>query len=162
MTFAQDTGNGAWWADRGNVQQPSRQRIRQRRAGTFLLAGGFMLMLLALPPAGRILDLQTNGSRAQGIVKSLQKGEGRSSSSYFPYVRFTAHDGSIVLFRDASGSDPPAYRVDEPVVVLYGAHDASRAMIDRGPWNWLPVALTMAFGGVLCIAGVRLRRPATI
>jgi hypothetical protein len=136
--------------------------VRGRRAGPLLLFGGVIVIILALIPARHILDLQANGLRAQGVVESLQRAEGGSNSSYFPLVRFTTRDGALVRFRDASGSDPPAYRVDDRVAVLYAANDTGRAIIDRGPWNWLPVALLIAFGAVLCIAGVRLRQPATV
>jgi hypothetical protein len=41
------------------------------------------------------------------------------------------------------------------VTVLYLADDAHGAVIDRGLVNWLPSGLTLLFGALLCVAGVR-------
>ena len=70
-------------------------------------------------------------------------------------VSFVTRGGDAIRFRDATGSNPPAYRVGDHVTVLYLENDSESTTIDRGVWNWLIPALMLLFGGLLCIISVR-------
>jgi hypothetical protein len=51
----------------------------------------------------------------------------RTSSTYFPEIRFTSEDGVTVEFRGSSGSNPPSYHRGQSIDVLYNPsspHDA--------------------------------------
>jgi len=103
-----------------------------------------------------LVALRAEGLRAQGIVRSLERAGGSHGGAYYPRVSFTTSDGSIIRFRDASGSNPAAYRVGDRVAVLYLAGDSRSAIIDRGVRNWVPALLALACGAVLSLASLRL------
>jgi hypothetical protein len=73
-------------------------------------------------------------------------------------VSFIGESGNRVRFRDKWGSNPPSFRVGDPVTVLYLAAEPRSATIDRGWVNWLPSGLTFLFGALLCWAGFRTLR----
>jgi len=98
--------------------------------------------------------------RVTGTVASLYEKSDSDGSTYYPVVRFLDSNDAEVRFKDHVGSNPPSYRVGDPVTVLYvRGSAASSAMIDRGRWNWLPTGLLGLFGSVLTLVGIRSRSP---
>lgn len=124
-----------------------------------LLVAGLGLLGGAVYTGNDIRQMHTQGLRADGIVVELAQSRDGDSTTYYPRVRFTDAAGETHTFKSNSGSNPPSYRIDAPVRVLYlpqTPEDSAR--IDGGWKNWcLPVLLLL--GGALCLGGgLRLRQ----
>jgi Protein of unknown function (DUF3592) len=127
-----------------------RQR-RQRAAGRILTP---ILVLVGLGVVGLGMHLGRNtfllkaaGERTQGTVLFLELKTTLHGSTYYPVVQFVTAGGTTIQFRDAMGSNPPAYREGDPVNVLYFRNlPEGTATIDRGMLDWLAP-------GVLCVLG---------
>ncbi len=136
--------------------EAARNQAQQQRFAPVLLVLGVTLLGLSFFLGHNLVQLETAGLRARGIVQTLETaGSGSSGSTYHPVVGYVTRGGDAVRFRDASGSNPPAYRVGEHVTVLYLEADPGNATIDRGVWNWLIPGLVLIFGGLLCAGGAR-------
>jgi len=61
---------------------------------------------------------------APGVVTENLRQESSSSDrsglswSYYPRIRFRTSDGQEIVFISNTGTNPPVYRVNEPVTVL--------------------------------------------
>jgi len=136
--------------------EAERNQALQRRWAPVLLVVGVTLLGLSYYLGHNLVHLETAGLRAPGIVQSLERSaRGRRGSTYHPVVSFVTRGGDAIRFRDATGSNPPAYRVGDHVTVLYLENDSESTTIDRGVWNWLIPALMLLFGGLLSIISVR-------
>jgi hypothetical protein len=135
--------------------EAERNQALQRRWAPVLLVVGVTLLGLSYYLGHNLVHLETTGLRAPGIVQSLERSAPDShGSTYHPVVSFVTRGGDAIRFRDATGSNPPAYRVGDHVTVLYLENDSESTTIDRGIWNWLIPALVLLFGGLLCIISV--------
>jgi hypothetical protein len=131
-----------------------RSDASRRRWAPLLLLIGLSLFGAAIFLSRSVLQLESSGLRAAGIVESLQTSPyATAGSAYYPLVRFSTENGAMIRFRDNSGSNPPAYHRGEKVTVKYRAARPDDAMIDRGAWNWLPPLLTLAIGAFLSAFG---------
>ena len=88
-------------------------------------------------------QLQTNGKTTTGIVVRLNEqsdGDG-GCCTYVPIVEFEV-DGRTYSFEGGTASDPPAYRLNEEVTVLYDPADPNTAQINKFFERWLmPIIL---------------------
>jgi hypothetical protein len=105
------------------------------------------------------MRLKASGWRAQETVQSLELSSAANhGSSYFPVVSFATARGDSIRFRDSTGTNPPSYRVGDAVTVLYVREASSKAIIDRGIWNWLPSIVVLLFGAALTSVSIRILR----
>jgi hypothetical protein len=132
-----------------------RARAQFARLAPFLLLTGAGSLALGVHESRALLRLEASGTRASGLVTSLMASRsGNGAITYHPVVRYTDDSGRTFAFRDSMGSNPPLYHVGEPVRVLYPPGEPSRAVIDRGVWNWAPSAILYLLGGALVSAGL--------
>ncbi|HWW78983.1 MAG TPA: DUF3592 domain-containing protein [Steroidobacteraceae bacterium] len=127
-----------------------RQRLRRtlgRIVTPILMLAGLGVIALGVHLGRNTYLLQSTGERTQGTVLFLELKTNLHGSTYYPVVQFTTAEGTTVEFRDVMGSNPPAYREEEPVNVLYFRNlPEQTATIDRGMLDWLAP-------GVLCVMG---------
>jgi hypothetical protein len=81
---------------------------------------------------------------ADGVVVDLSQSVDEDGSTYFPVVRFVAPDGQVVRFESGIGSNPPDYRVGDPVRVLYDPSNPRTARLDT--WDNREIEAAMASG----------------
>lgn len=131
------------------------QRAQLRRLAPFLVLAGIGLVALGVHQSRLLLRLESTGIRAPGSVTSLSSSHSSNGGlTYYPQVSYTDGTGRRILFRDSVGTNPPMYRVGEAVTVLYLPGEPGRAVIDRGPWNWLPSAILYILGGAIFAGGL--------
>jgi hypothetical protein len=88
---------------------------------------------------------------ADGVVVDLSESVDEDGSTYFPVVRFVAPDGQVVRFKSGIGSNPPDYRVGDPVRVLYDPSNPRTARLDTWGNRWGGALAGMIVGGVLLL-----------
>jgi hypothetical protein len=77
------------------------------------------------------LRVQTEGFvTAQGQVIALEPSTRRDSNALYPVVEFRDATGQIQRFRSSAGANPPAYRVAQPVEVIYNPAAPTNAYIN--------------------------------
>jgi hypothetical protein len=136
------------------------ERQRKQRATARLVTPALIVVGLGVVALGVYLGrstflLQSHGEHAQGTVVFLELKTKLHGSTYYPVVQFATREGTAVQFRDAMGSNPPAYREGDPVNVVYFRNlPQQTATIDRGILDWLAPGVLCVMGTVL--AGVAL------
>lgn len=75
------------------------------------------------------------------IIAQYSSSDG-GKYTYYPQVTFSDSQSIPYTFKDSMGSNPPLYKRGDRVDVLFNPSDPSKAMIDKGWWNWaLPLIL---------------------
>jgi hypothetical protein len=114
----------------------------------FLTVGIIALSVAAFTTVSRLI-LQHSGLTARGRVIRLQlESARRGSSVYYPVVQFLTHDEQEITFRGSAGSNPPAFKVDEAVSVLYDPENPRHAYIQSFGQFWGPPLFAFLFGAV--------------
>jgi len=98
-------------------------------------------------------QLETNGETTTGIVVRLDEQSDAEGGccTYVPIIEFQA-DGTTYSFDGNTASDPPQYKVNEEVPVLYDPSDPNTAQINKFSDRWLmPIILipTMIFTSII-------------
>lgn len=136
-----------------------RQRVVLHRLAPLLLIAGVALVALGVHQSRALLRVESSGLRTRGVVSALSSSSsGSGGRSYYPVVTYTDRAGNTMRFRDNIGSNPPMYRVNDSVTVLYSPGEAASARIDRGIWNWLPSAILYLLGVSLSLVSIGLLR----
>lgn len=136
-----------------------KQRAQLTRLAPFLLLAGLALLAFGVYASRMLLSLETSGIRTVGSVTALSSSTSSNGGiSYYPLVCYRDGTGRSVVFRDSTGTNPPLYHLGEVVTVLYLPGEPGRAIIDRGPWNWLPAVILYLLGGAACAGGLAARR----
>ena len=124
-----------------------------------LFFGIFLLVGLGLLGGSAYLTYDTRrslsvGVRADGKVIDLYESrDSDGDSTYRPHVRFTTREGEIVEFTSSTGSNPAAFNVGEPVVVIYDPASPRSARIDSFFQLWFAPLLTGVMGIVFTAVG---------
>jgi len=136
-----------------------KQRAQLARMAPFLLLAGLALLAFGVYASRMLLSLEASGVRTPGSVTSLSSSRSSDGGiTYYPVVCYRDGTGRSVIFRDSTGTNPPLYHVGEAVTVLYLPGEPGRAIIDRGPWNWLPSVILYVLGGAACLGAFAARR----
>jgi hypothetical protein len=145
------------WADEAAVTASVRARERAYRfARPLLIAAGLGLLLLGGHLYHRTKLFLAGAVATEGRVVGLEPVDSSDGTTYAPVVEFRRGDAAV-RFRDTVSSDPPSYRIDDRVPVLFHPTGAPDARIDRGRWNLgLPVLLAGS-GATLLLLGLLLR-----
>jgi hypothetical protein len=98
-------------------------------------------------------QLETNGETTTGVVVRLdeQSDANGGCCTYVPIVEFEA-GGNTYSFDGDTASDPPEYKVNEEVTVLYNPSDPNVAQINKFSERWLmPIILipAMIFASII-------------
>jgi len=88
--------------------------------------------------------------RATGIVQSLKAERMKTSTVYFPVVRFTTASGATVTATSRS-SKSSGYPIGQPIKVIYDPGDPENLEIDAFWSRWLFVIVAV-FAALLCFA----------
>jgi Protein of unknown function (DUF3592) len=137
----------------------ARQRVTWRRLAPLVLISGIGLFALAIQQSRALMRLESSGVRTRGVISALSSASsGSGSTTYYPVVTYSDQAGKRVRFRDNTGSNPPMYRINDSVTVLYSPAESGSAIIDRGVWNWLPSAILYLLGVLLSLVSIGLLR----
>ncbi|NEX23553.1 DUF3592 domain-containing protein [Thiorhodococcus mannitoliphagus] len=103
-------------------------------------------------------DFNARAMRAEGVVQELilsRSGSGTDrSTTYRPRVKFTTADGQRIDFVGKVGSNPPSYRPDERVTVLYLPDNPYRASISGFWQQWFLVVMLCGMGAIFTAVGI--------
>jgi len=91
------------------------------------------------------------GSHADGIIVEMKKGPS-ILSKYHPRVRFLTKDGKTIEFIAGNGSNPPMYKVNNHVPVVYNPDYPNYAVIHSFIEIWLGPAIYTSLGLILLIS----------
>jgi len=73
----------------------------------------------------------------------------------YPRIRFRTEDGrEVSVLVSSTGTNPPLYRVNEPVTILYDPHAPQHASIQSFQAAWLLPMVLCGIGTVLCSFGI--------
>lgn len=87
----------------------------------------------ALPASGTVIGMEE--SRDEGV-------------SYSPIVQFTASTGEEIVFTDSVSTNPPGYKIGDPIKVLYHRENFSNARVASVLRMHM---LSIVFGGLALI-----------
>lgn len=95
---------------------------------------------------------------AQGTVIDLVRrtsrdSDGRSSTAYYPVIKFTASSGEPTEFEANSGSNPPAYTKDQQIEILYNPQEPQSATINSWFDLWFLPAMFTGMGSLFVVIG---------
>ncbi|BAY24591.1 hypothetical protein NIES2100_43860 [Calothrix sp. NIES-2100] len=100
---------------------------------------------------GNVIDLK---------LRSSTDSKGRSSSAYYPVVKFTPSSGETIIFESNTGSSPPAFSKGQQVEVLYNPKQPNSAMINSWLELWFLPGMFAGMGSIfVLIGGVALFQP---
>lgn len=127
-----------------------KEKKRFKISAFFLILASAALFFFSQYTGLKILNLQTNGLRAEGEVVDFKISSDSDSTTYTAVFAFTSAQGESIRKKDSFGSSHPTLKLGETVPILYDPQKPDNAIIDRGVWNWFLSAL-LAFIGVLCV-----------
>lgn len=97
---------------------------------------------------------------APGVVTENLRQESSSSDrsglswSFYPRIRFRTSDGQEIVFISNTGTNPPVYRVNEPVTVLYDPRQPHHASIKSFAQVWMLSIILFGVGALLSSVGI--------
>ncbi|MBF2007665.1 MAG: DUF3592 domain-containing protein [Chlorogloeopsis fritschii C42_A2020_084] len=98
----------------------------------------------ALSTQGTVIDLE---------LRSSTDSKGRSSSVYYPVVKFAPSSGEQTIFKSNTGSNPPAFTKGQQVEVLYNPQKPNSAMINSWLELWFLPAMFTGMGLIFVLIG---------
>jgi len=133
-----------------------------RGFGVVALVGG----LVVLVGGGQVIhqhhldQFLLNPAAADGQVIENTPRTGVSSNrfrftAYQAVVRFTDQQGHPVIYRDFFSVTPPSFVLGQNVTMLYDPDHPARAMIDRGPKNYLLPGVCAVVGLLMILGGLQ-------
>lgn len=94
--------------------------------------------------------LRQSGFPATGVVIRLEPDYHPEGNTYTPIFRFTTLNHEVVEVKHWYGSYPPAYRLGQPVSLLYNPRQPQEYILASGPaWQ----VLLCLLAGTACILG---------
>ncbi len=140
---------------KGNVTMAK----RKSKAGArwFITLSGLVWVLLLLGSFWlfkRNYDFLSTSLTATGQVIDMESSTKNRPASglavYHPVVRFEMEDGTEVIYRSRTGSNPATHRVGEEVKVHYRYDNPQQAKIDSFTDLWLWPSVMLVAGALLC------------
>ncbi|MBW4564695.1 MAG: DUF3592 domain-containing protein [Mojavia pulchra JT2-VF2] len=98
----------------------------------------------AVSTQGTVIDLKLHLST---------DSKGRSSSFYYPVVKFAPNSGEPIIFESNAGSKPPAFTKGQQVEVLYDPQKPKSAMINSWFELWFLPAMFTGMGSLFVLIG---------
>jgi len=125
--------------------------------GIAFLAVGIVCLVAGVLVYGHSKAFIKRSVRTQGTVvdfaerRSSSSSSTRSSTLYYPIIRFQPETGEAVEFESNAGSSHPSYKKGDPIAVRYDPAEPDRACVDSFVSLWIGVIVTMplaiVFGG---------------
>jgi hypothetical protein len=117
--------------------------------GIFAGFGVLFLFISALVLVPRIVQVNRFAQTDGRVVDYAMSGD-----TAYPIVEFTTQDGRRWQFEEDMGSDPPQFKLEERVSVLYNPANPREATINALENLWLLPAIFGLFG--MIFAGIGL------
>ena len=96
------------------------------------------------------------GAHVDGIIVEMKKGSS-IFSKYHPHVRFQTEEGQTIEFSPGNSSNPPMYKVNDHVPVVYNPDYPNYAVINTFIEIWLGPVIYAGLGLLLLIfSGLQL------
>jgi hypothetical protein len=134
-----------------------RRRISPETWIALLFLGIALLMLVAATVSGvHVARISAREVRSPGVVTALTaRPDAGGDFLYYPVVTFTLPDGARHTAQLATGSRPPAHKVDQAVIVIYDPAQPDHARI--ASWFnlsdlWILPAITGGLGVAFLLA----------
>ncbi|MBD2450598.1 DUF3592 domain-containing protein [Nostoc sp. FACHB-152] len=94
----------------------------------------------------------------QGTVVDLERhtstdSKGRSSTAYYPVIKFTPSSGDPIVFEANSGSNPPAHHRGQQIDILYNPQAPESAMINSWLDLWFLPGMFTGMGSLFVVIG---------
>lgn len=120
------------------VEKPKRQvrQIKEADVEKTMLSvatgiAALLLLIAAIASFGNILRISREQSAPGRVVELALRPAGDGQTvAYFPVVEFTASDGRQRLVEMNEGSNPPAYKAGDEVIVRYNPQRPNEARIE--------------------------------
>jgi len=107
-----------------------------------LLILGVPLFIFGIRELFQVKDFVAGSEETEGIVIEMREGP----SKYYPRVRFQTKSGETIEFSSGNGSNPPLYKVNETVPVLYSDANPQYAVINSFIEIWLGPVIYAGLG----------------
>lgn len=126
----------------------------------FLIFGiiGALILCGAAFLSFKTVNFVNNATKADGVIIKLEQRISRDSDgtsySYYPVFAFIDHVGEKHVIYSNTGTNPPAYRVNEKVEVLYSANNSKDAQINTFTSLWLLPLFLSVFGAIFFLIGL--------
>jgi Protein of unknown function (DUF3592) len=126
--------------------------------GLFAVVGLGLLIgsLVSIQHTRRFLAtaISVPGEVTENVWREDRSSNNNTHWAFYPRIRFRTTGGQEISFITNSGSSPPAYRVNEPVTILYDPQQPYRAYIKSFSELWLLPTILCGLGMVFCSFGV--------
>lgn len=131
-------------------------------SGTFFYAA-----LSAMPETNRLW--KSASVQATGTIAEVRQEFRNRTYLYYPVVDFQTKEGRMVRFSpNVFSANPSGYRQGDRIAVRYRDNDPNTAYVDSDTLDaatiWATIAfgiLLLAVGGVMMVAGLKIKDPAS-
>jgi hypothetical protein len=121
--------------------------MMQRAAGRlFLFVGAGLLVVFAVSAISTTLFLWRSAVAPGSVTAIVDHHDADGDHTRRPRVVFETADGQRIEFESRHGSDPPSYRVDDVVEVVYDPDQPAHAEINSVLHLW-PVSIVSLLVG---------------
>jgi hypothetical protein len=129
-----------------NPDAPVARLRAPRVAAAILLIAGLGLVVLTVVVERHQEKIFAGALHTTGnVVAMLPKRSTSGSTTYAPVVRYRTNDGTTRDFTSSVASNPPSYKIGDPVPVVYPPLNPRQADVDSWTSRWL---LTLLCGGL--------------
>jgi len=129
-----------------------------RLFGSIFAGVGSIFVISGIFIASNTHSFVGQGISTQGTVVDLVRhrsrdSQGRSSTTYYPVVKFTPSSGEPIIFEANSGSNPPAHRRGQQIEILYNPQAPEAAMINSWLDLWFLPTMFISMGSLFVLIG---------
>src|SRR6185295_4556319 len=111
-----------------------------------IVLGLFVLFWMRRNISGQVLP-------ATGVVIDQEETDS-DGVTYSPIVKFTAHDGTEIIFTDSISTYPAMFKIGQGVKVLYHPENFNQAHIASSVRRNLSTIILLLLGGILLTVGL--------
>ncbi len=119
----------------------------------FIFLLGLPFFIFGMKELYQVNKFVSGGERANGVIVEMKKHPG-AAGKYFPRVRFQTKEGITIEFTPGNGSNPPMYKVNDHVPVIYNSAYPDAAVINSFIEIWLGPVIYAGLGLLLLISSV--------
>jgi Protein of unknown function (DUF3592) len=119
--------------------------------GSIFVISGLFIALNTRSFVGK--GISTQGTVIDVVRHTSRDSNGRSSTTYYPVVKFTPSSGEPVIFEANSGSNPPTHRRGQKIDVLYNPQEPESATINSWLDLWFLPTMFMGMGSLFVVIG---------
>jgi len=94
------------------------------------------------------------GVVTENVWQDLRPSNNAVRGDFYPRIRFRTRDGQEISLITNTGSNPPSFRVNEPVAILYDPQQPYHASIQSFSELWFLPTLLGGMGIIFCSVGL--------